>query len=86
MKKVNKHNEIVFIPVVSQNIKEVNHDGQHLYIKFHNTEVYQFYHVPKEVYDIFMQSVSKGKFFHNSIQKNYISRKLLTNSKAIDTE
>ena len=41
-----------------------------LEVKFSNGNIYTFMNIPQNVYDDFMKSDSKGKFF-NSILRNY---------------
>ncbi len=58
-------------PVESSNIKSVGFDNNTLEIEFHSGGIYQYFDVPTEVYHLFMNAPSKGKFFHKFIRDNY---------------
>lgn len=47
-----------------------------LRIYFKNGLIYDYYNVPKEVYEEFLKSESKGTFFHKNINKKYIFLKV----------
>ena len=46
-------------------------------IQFINGESYDYYEIPKEVFDAFLASESKGKFFHASIKEKYVFEKVV---------
>lgn len=64
--------------VVSSNIQSVRYDPneQILQIRFRDSGVYEFTSVPQNVYNAFVNSASKGKFFHANIRGTYTSQKV----------
>ena len=46
-------------------------DGGHMYVVFNSGWMYVFYEIPSELYDNFIDSPSKGKFFHEHIRDKY---------------
>lgn len=61
------------IPVVSSNIAAVGYDSEKkvLEIEFHHGAVYQYFDVPKWVYEELMSSPSQGAYFMNEIKDKY---------------
>lgn len=62
-----------FTPVKSKNIAGVAYDPatQTLSLKFHDESIYDYSPVPAGVHTEFMQSESKGSFFHSRIRTHY---------------
>lgn len=60
-------------PVVSSNIHSIGYDNesQVLEIEFHSGGIYQYYSVPRTVYQDLMNAVSHGKYFHAHIKGVY---------------
>ena len=50
--------------------------GRTLKIVFQSGEVYEYYKVPRTIYDAFIQSGSKGKFLNQRIKGNFRYKKL----------
>ena len=61
------------IQVKSSNLDSIGYseDTKTLEVKFIKSGVYQYSDVPKEVYDNFIASESKGKFFFKNIRGVY---------------
>ncbi|MDD3721911.1 MAG: KTSC domain-containing protein [Lutibacter sp.] len=66
------------IPVSSSNIATVGYDAetQILEIEFHHGAIYQYFDVPKAVYDGLMSAGSIGSFFMNEIKTKFSNQKL----------
>jgi len=60
-------------PVSSSNLKSVGYDSSSntLEVEFHGDRVYQYYNVPKEIYQGLMAASSHGKYHHRRIKGNY---------------
>lgn len=65
-------------PVVSSNIRAVgyNVDEQILEIEFMNGAVYEYSHVPDDVYQDLMSARSIGAYHHENIKGRYSFRKV----------
>jgi KTSC domain len=61
------------IPVSSSNIAEVGYDEQSttLEILFLNQSIYQYFDVPKDVYDSLVSATSVGQYFNANIRGEY---------------
>ncbi len=61
------------IRVRSSNIRSIGYDEitHTLEIEFHHGGIYQYYKVPKSVFEAFMATRSKGKFFFKNIKEKY---------------
>lgn len=59
--------------VASTNVVSVGYDegSQILEVEFDNGRVYQYYNVPKNIYDEFMAASSKGKFLNYQIKQSF---------------
>lgn len=59
--------------VTSSNVASVGYDeeSQTLEIEFNNGSVYQYYDVPKHVYESLMQASSVGGFLSSNIKGQY---------------
>ena len=64
------------VPVNSTNILSIGDEDQILEVRFINGGIYQYLHVPHEVYSQFISAVSKGQFHHDRIIGHYPFRKL----------
>jgi len=64
--------------VSSSNIASVGYDAekQILEIEFQHGAVFQYFDVPKEVYDDLMQAASIGSFFMYNIKDEFKSQKI----------
>ena len=60
-------------PVSSSNLKSVGYDqsSNTLEIEFHGGRVYQYYNVPKRIYQGLMAASSHGKYHHRRIKDRY---------------
>lgn len=60
-------------PIESSMIQSIGYDerAQTLEIEFHNGSVYQYYEVPKRIYEEMMKSSSLGKYFIFEIKGGY---------------
>jgi len=58
-------------PVVSSNIRSIGYDdnSQILEMEFHSGGIYQYYSVPRTVYEGLVNAPSHGKYFHAEIKK-----------------
>lgn len=65
------------IKVKSSNIHSIGLENKILEIKFHNNTIYRFSNVPEKIFINFLESKSKGKFFHKFIKKIYSERRIL---------
>lgn len=61
------------IPVNSSDLRSVGYDEttKVLEIEFHGGQIYQYYGVPRAVYEGLMQAASHGKYFHAHIKNVY---------------
>ena len=61
------------IPVSSSMMLSIGYDtgSQTLEIEFNNGTVYQYFSVPDYTYESFINSGSKGQFFHQNINNSY---------------
>ena len=59
--------------VSSSNLAAVGYEAmtQTLEVEFHGGQVYQYYGVPKQMFDELMQAPSAGKFFNLYIREGY---------------
>lgn len=57
-------------PVVSSDIRSIGYDGENqvLEIEFNSGGVYQYYSVPRVVYNGLMNAASHGKYFHTHVK------------------
>lgn len=60
-------------PVNSSNIASIGYDesSQILEVEFKSGGIYQYFNVPKNAYEIFMNAGSKGKYFYKYIKERY---------------
>ena len=63
-------------PVNSSTIKTAGWEDGTLELEFASGGIYQYEHVPKEVFDSFMGSESKGHFFQADIRPSYVCVRL----------
>ena len=70
--------EIKRIPVASSNIASVGYDSENkiLEIEFHHGAVYQYFDLPKKVYEELMNSSSYGAYFTHEIKEKYSYNKI----------
>lgn len=64
------------IRVKSSNIYSINYDNNKLQIKFLKGGVYEYYGVPENLFNEFMNASSKGKFARKYIYNNYRFKKI----------
>ena len=66
------------VKVLSSNISTLTYyeDTQVLEIEYVKDATYKFSSVPLKVFDAFVKSDSKGKFFHSEIKGTYAFEKL----------
>lgn len=59
--------------VASSNVHSVGYDSQTetLEVEFLSGSRYQYYGVPQQIHDQFMQAHSKGRFLHTYIKNQY---------------
>ena len=59
--------------VASSNVASVGYDAttETLEVEFLNGSMYQYYNVPENMYDRFMQDPSKGRFLNLHIKNAY---------------
>ena len=59
--------------VASSNVASIGYDesSETLEVEFLSGAVYQYYGVPKNIYDQFMVDPSKGRFLHTYIKNFY---------------
>lgn len=64
--------------VQSSNVAEVGYDSSTLTLEvlFHSGAMYQYFDVPKAVYDALMQASSIGAFLNSEIKSSYRFAKL----------
>ncbi|MBK5210076.1 MAG: KTSC domain-containing protein [Flavobacteriaceae bacterium] len=60
------------IAVSSSNIASVGYDAENkiLEIEFHHGGIYQYFNVPKKIYDGLMDAESKASYFYHNIREN----------------
>ena len=64
--------ECKMIPVESSAIKSIGYDNEgSLFIEFKQGTVYEYKNVPKPIYEDFLKSESKGRFFNMNIHSLY---------------
>lgn len=59
--------------VTSSTVESVGYDDESstLEIAFHNGSIYQYFDVPRAVYDMMLQAESPGGFLHEQIRGMY---------------
>lgn len=64
--------------VTSSNIHSAGYDGVAgtLEVKFHESGVYQYFNVPRGIYERLMAAPSKGKFFDEHIKERFRYKKV----------
>lgn len=62
--------------VSSSNIKSIGWENGTLEVEFHSGGVYQYTTVGEEIWIAFMESESKGKYFHQYIKGQFEHKKL----------
>jgi hypothetical protein len=65
-----------FTPVSSSNIAAVAHDGENLFVRFHNGAVWKYAGVTPEAYATFRSAPSIGSHFHMFIKKHHPGEKV----------
>lgn len=72
-----KTQKIQRIGVSSSNIASVGYDGENriLEIEFHHGAVYQYFEVPKEMYEGLMNAGSMGSYFMNEIKEKFSNQR-----------
>lgn len=72
-KKKNVNESIKLVKIVSSNLDSIGFDDLYniLYVQFKNSSLYCYFDVDKYVYDSFLASSSKGKFFEQNIKTSY---------------
>lgn len=64
------------ISVDSSNISAIGYEDGTLRVRFNDGSEYDYYGVPENVFQDFLQSNSKGKFLHQNIKGQYQYAKL----------
>ena len=59
----------------SSDLKSCRYFEGNLEIEFHKTGLYNYFNVPKEIYEQLLAASSKGKFFHENIKGKYAYNK-----------
>jgi len=59
------------ISVISSNIASVGYEDNVVEIEFNSLSVYQYFNVPKEIYEGLLIASSKGKYFNLFIKDKY---------------
>tara|TARA_B100000965_G_scaffold215949_2_gene180601 strand:+ start:8188 stop:8400 length:213 start_codon:yes stop_codon:yes gene_type:complete len=64
--------------VSSSNIRSIGYDAQNevLEVEFVNGGIYQYFGVPKNIYERLMAASSKGRFLSTHIRDRYRTRKI----------
>lgn len=62
--------KIEMVPVKSSNVIAVGYKGGNMYVEFASGH-YEYDNVPKEVYDGFLASESKGKYMWANVRGKY---------------
>lgn len=65
-------------PVLSSNLRSVGYDEQNatLEIEFKSTSVYQYFHVPFQIYAALISAPSHGSYFAAHIKNSYQYRRI----------
>ena len=76
--KSKKKNKISMIKGESSNIDSIGHDDKKniLHVIFLNSSEYIYYDVDEDIFDEFLNSESKGKYFYKYIRDAYDYEKL----------
>jgi len=64
------------IPVVSSNLAAVGYAQDTLVVSFRNGTVYEYFSVPKPVYEGLLSASSKGQYLHRFVKGRYRYRKI----------
>lgn len=65
---------MIRIPVDSSNVVSVGHEGTILEVEF-KTGVYHYLDVPRDVFDLFLISSSKGQFLNANVKPHFVAVK-----------
>ena len=57
--------------VVSSNIRKVGYEGTDLLVEYLSGVQYKYKNVPKELYEKFLESESKGRFMNSEIKGKF---------------
>ena len=64
------------IPVSSSNISAIGYENGTLRVRFNDGSEYDYYGVPENIYNDFLDSASKGSFLHQNLKGKYQYAKL----------
>ena len=66
------------IPVKSSDLAEVGYDplSSTLEIRFRTGGTYQYFNVPRQIFEGLMNASSKGSYFHARIRRRYRTRRV----------
>jgi len=64
------------VTMSSSNLRSVGYSNGTLEVEFHSGGVYQYFDVPRNVYDELMSAASHGIYFHRNIKLKYRWRKV----------
>lgn len=59
------------IAVKSSNVHSIGYENGTLYVRFLTGVLYEYYDVPADVYDEFLNASSKGRFVHYRLKGRY---------------
>jgi len=67
-----------WIAVDSSNISALKYDEKEriLSVRFHQGATYEFFHVPRSVFEGLMGAASKGQHFHQHVKGKYEYRRI----------
>lgn len=64
------------IPVVSSNLASVGYAQDTMVVSFLNGTAYEYFSVPKSVYEGLLSASSKGQYLHRVVKGRYSYRKI----------
>ncbi len=71
-------NRIILREVQSSNISAIGYDepSNTLFVEFHGGALYEYTDFPKDLFEAFKVSPSKGKFFHSMVKGKFTYERL----------
>ena len=63
-------------PVVSSNVRAIDHDGTDLFVEFNSGAKYKYFLVPPEYFQDMLESESVGRYLNTKVKKSFEYEKI----------
>lgn len=64
------------VGVRSSNVHSIGYENGTLFVRFLSGAFYEYYAVPEDVYEAFINAPSKGKFVHYCLKGRYLYKRV----------